>query len=80
MITSAQMRAARALLNWKQEDLATQSKVPMRTVQSVESEGRNPRAKTLSKRMSTYEAAGIIFSDDEFGQGVVLRKKGAEGN
>jgi hypothetical protein len=52
----------------------------MRTVQSVESEGRNPQAKTLSMLISTFEAAGIIFSDDELGQGVVLRKNAAQRN
>jgi transcriptional regulator with XRE-family HTH domain len=75
MITSAQSRAARALINWSRETLAEQSKVALRTVVDFERDAREPRAVTKDAIQRALEAAGVIFIEaDGEGPGVRLRK------
>jgi transcriptional regulator with XRE-family HTH domain len=73
MITGAQVRAARALLDWTQEQLAAQSHVASRTIHLFESGDRNPYRQTLEQMQSALEAAGIEFLQTAAGQGVLLR-------
>ncbi|MDP2619518.1 MAG: helix-turn-helix transcriptional regulator [Hyphomicrobiales bacterium] len=63
MITGTQIRAARALLGWTSERLATESGIHYATISRAEQcEGVPPvRAQTLAGLQSTLEAAGIIF-------------------
>ena len=56
----AQCRAARALLNWSQEDLARRSKVAKKTIADFERGVTQPRAQTLT-RISAFDTAGIEF-------------------
>jgi hypothetical protein len=76
-ISSAQMRAARAMLRWSALDLATQSKVGVATIRRVEVlEGEIPvtSANEASIRRA-FENAGIEFlHDNGGGEGVRLRK------
>jgi hypothetical protein len=76
-ISSAQMRAARAMLRWSALDLATQSKVGVATIRRVEVlEGEIPvtSANEASIRRA-FESAGIEFlHDNGGGEGVRLRK------
>jgi transcriptional regulator with XRE-family HTH domain len=74
MLTSEQIRAARALLGWKQEDLAKKAKVGLATIQRLE-RGRGPlmaHVSTALKIENCLRKSGIIFieSDDRGGQGV----------
>jgi hypothetical protein len=76
-ISSAQMRAARALLRWSALDLATASKVGVATIRRVEVViGEIPV--TLANEAAlrgALEAAGIEFIDENgFGEGVRFRK------
>jgi transcriptional regulator with XRE-family HTH domain len=61
--TSAQCRAARALLNWSQEELATASRIAIKTIADFERGSRAPYARTLSELQSALEAAGIEFTN-----------------
>jgi hypothetical protein len=78
-ISSAQLRAARALLRWSALDLAKASKVGVATIRRVEViEGDIPvtSANELAIRRA-LEAAGIEFIDENGGgAGVRLRKPG----
>lgn len=77
MITPAQIRAARALLGWKQVDLAKASGLSEMTVKNLEKPGSDPRASTLNAVQTAFEAAGVIFLEPgvhrDGGAGVRLR-------
>jgi transcriptional regulator with XRE-family HTH domain len=79
-ITSEQCRAARALLNWPQLELAKRSKVSNKTVADFENGIRRPYAATLTVLRLTLEAGGVEFTgaiEDVCGAGVRF-KWGAE--
>lgn len=63
MLYAAQLRAARALLGWRQEDLARRAKVGLATVQRIEqSDGLAAgNAKTIWKLQAALEKTGIRF-------------------
>ena len=76
MITSDQIRAARALLRWSAKDLADNSGVSWKTIQRMEAcEGvPNSTASNLQAIMETLEAAGVVFLDaNGGGPGVRLK-------
>ena len=79
MITPAQCRAARALLKWKQEDLAQRADVGVSTIRTYEVEKTTPHRSTLKAIQAAFEAAGIEFLYDgetptmNGGQGVRLK-------
>lgn len=60
-ITSAQMRAARALLGWSQQDLARRAQVASSTVADFERGQRTPVPNNLGAMRSSLEGAGIAF-------------------
>lgn len=65
MISSSQCRAARALLNWSQPDLATRCDMHVQTISNFESDNSTPSKTTLSKITNILEQAGIAFLDDD---------------
>jgi hypothetical protein len=76
-ISSAQMRAARAMLRWSALDLARLSKVGVATIRRVEViDGEIPvTAANEAAIRQTLEAAGIEFIDEDgTGEGVRFRK------
>jgi len=62
-----QCRAARALLDWSQLDLANASDVALRTIVDFERSARSPQASTRFAIRSAFEAAGIEFIDPNGG-------------
>lgn len=66
IITSNQLKAARALLGWKQSDLCRESKVSIQTIRRLElMEGViHANVPTLSKIINTLTDNGILFSGD----------------
>ena len=63
MITSAQIRAARGMLDWTRTDLAEKSGVGFSSMQRLESANGVPGAqfKTLEAIKEAFEKAGIEF-------------------
>jgi transcriptional regulator with XRE-family HTH domain len=61
MITPAQSRAARGLLDWTQDELATAAGVGLSTVRDFESGRREPIRNNLAAMHRAFEAAGIEF-------------------
>ncbi len=61
MITNAQIRAARALLNWKQTTLAKAAKVSEMSIKNLEKGDGDPRVSTVKAVQTALEAAGIEF-------------------
>ncbi len=81
MLTSEQVRAARALLRWEQKDLSSASMVSLPSIQRLETKpgplAAQPR--TVAAIRAALEAAGVIFVESNGeGPGVRLRKAKAE--
>jgi transcriptional regulator with XRE-family HTH domain len=75
MITPAQCRAARGLLDWTQQELADAARVGVATVRLFEGSGAESRHATLAVLRQAFEVAGIEFIDENGGgPGVRLRK------
>lgn len=63
MITPAQIRAARALIGWKQSDLAEASGVSEISIKNIERGATDPRSSTLNAMQMAFERAGVLFLD-----------------
>jgi len=76
MLTPAQLRAARSLVEWSREDLAKHSKVAHNTIKDFEGGKSDPKQSTLLKWMRVLQAAGVTFidEDDAYGAGVRWKK------
>jgi DNA-binding transcriptional regulator YiaG len=69
-----QCRAARAWLDWSQQELADRAKVGLSTLRDFEGRRRKPIPNNLAAIKGALEAAGIEFTDGDV-PGVRLRKK-----
>ena len=78
MLQASQIRAARALLGWRQEDLAKASKVGLATVARIE-QGEGPaqgHVSTIIRIQDALQHAGVRFvEDDDRGFGVLIEKR-----
>ena len=79
-LTAAQIRAARALLRWRAEDLAERSALGLATIRRAEgAEGKTPLTVANDRAVRrTLEEAGVVFIDastteHNLGEGVRLR-------
>lgn len=80
MIDAAQIRAARALIEWKQQELADKAGLSFATIQRMESLGTGrSSAANVDAVTKALEAAGVQFiAENGGGAGVRLAKpKGA---
>jgi transcriptional regulator with XRE-family HTH domain len=76
MLTSAQCRAARGLLDWSQQDLADEAGIGIVTVRQLEAGASQPRRATLEVVKRAFESADVEFIDENGGgPGVRLRKR-----
>ena len=75
-ISAAQCRAARALLEWSQEQLAENARVARPTIADFERNTRFPMRNNLLSVISAFEAAGLAFiaEGDDGGAGVRFRR------
>jgi len=77
LVTTRQIKAARALLGWSQSDLAKRSGVSEPTIarlESVDGELRG-REETAEKIRVAIEEAGLVFLEENGGgPGVRIRK------
>ena len=65
MITPAQCRAARALLDWPRERLASELRIGLRSIVDFERSARAPRYVTLDALRRALEKAGVEFTDGD---------------
>ncbi len=76
MLTPAQIRAARALVGWSQDELAEASGVARQSIKNIERGVTDPRLSTAMVIKTTLEKAGVQFlnqSDTARGPGVALK-------
>ena len=75
-LTAEQCRAARALADWSQNELADASKVAQKTIADFERGNRTPYDRTLVDIRAALESAGVAFIDQNGGgPGVRLRDR-----
>lgn len=72
IISAAQCRAARALLNWSQPELANACDVHVQTISAFENESSTPTKTTLNKIARALSNAGAEFLPDS---GIRLKKQ-----
>ena len=74
MVNAAQIKAARALLGWSQDELCERADVHRRTLTTLES-GKTPLYDTTVRRVViAFETAGVQFFEQEGGvYGVLIR-------
>ena len=78
MVTSEQIKMARAALGWSIETLAKRSEVGVRTINRIEAQNGLPKATTANLKIIrlTLEQAGVEFVGSEGeGPGVRLWKQ-----
>ncbi|GJL87144.1 MAG: transcriptional regulator [Minwuia thermotolerans] len=76
MIHPEQSRAARALLSWSQQQLATAAHVGLSTVRDFEKGRRTPSHNNLLGIASALEAAGVqLIPSNGGGPGVRMAKR-----
>jgi transcriptional regulator with XRE-family HTH domain len=76
MLTSDQIRAARALVRWSARELADKADLSLPTIQRLEAAEGVPSTsvQTLMSIKAALEKVGVEFTDDE-APGVRLRKR-----
>jgi transcriptional regulator with XRE-family HTH domain len=77
-VSIRQIKAARALLAWSQEELASAAAISIPTIKRLEAQegALGGREETVSKIQSALEDAGIQFIEENGGgPGVRLRKR-----
>jgi transcriptional regulator with XRE-family HTH domain len=82
MISSEQIRAARALLRWEQKDLAEASGVSLPSIKRLETQPGQLAAqpRTVDDLRAALEKAGIEFiAENGGGAGVRMKKKAKRG-
>ncbi len=76
MLSPEQSRAARAWLNWSQDDLAKRASVALSTVRDFEKGRRTPIANNLEAIRRVLAEAGIDLLYDDAGKatGIALKR------
>ncbi|MEQ1694810.1 MAG: helix-turn-helix transcriptional regulator [Hyphomicrobiaceae bacterium] len=70
MLECSQIRAARALLNWSQSDLAKASRMANSSIKNIENENTTARRETIEQIRAAFENNGVEFLP---GSGVKLK-------
>ncbi len=65
ILSPSQCQAARAVLEWHQDDLARASDVSKKTIQYFERGNHTPKRATLRILRYTLQEAGIVFLDPD---------------
>jgi predicted transcriptional regulator len=74
-VFAAQIRAARGLLDWSQDDLASHSGVSRTVIARLEAGQTDARTSTTTSIRLAFKLAGIRLVDDDQGWfGVLLQK------
>lgn len=81
VLTPEQSRAARALLDWSQEEMARAAHLGLSTLRDFEKGRRTPSHNNLAGMRRALEDAGVIFiAANGDGVGVRLRKAEQKGS
>ena len=67
LIYAAQVRAARALMNWSQDELAERAGIAKQTVLRIENGSFDARFSTVNAVASAFRRAGVEMGEDAAG-------------
>ena len=75
MITARQVKAARSLLGWTQQELADKAVVSQKAVARLEAGNVDSRKSTVAAVQGALEQAGLLFlsADRDLGEGLRFR-------
>ena len=73
MISPRQIKAARALLGWSQQDLADRAILSLNAVKRLEAEQSDPRVSTVLAIKTSLESGGVEFLAAGGGHGEGVR-------
>jgi len=74
VLSAAQCRAARAMVDWTAERLSRVSGIDLQTLRNFEARFRRPDERTLRRIRVTLEQAGVAFiPENERGAGVQFK-------
>lgn len=74
-IYAAQIRAARALVNWSQGELAERAGISKQSVNRIEGGGMDVRFSTMNALADALRSAGVEMSEDASGMvGVAIAR------
>jgi transcriptional regulator with XRE-family HTH domain len=65
MLSPAQSRAARGLLDWSQIDVASRSNLSESTIRDFEKGRRVPSPNNLAAILRAFEGAGVVFTNGD---------------
>jgi len=65
IITAAQCRSARTLLDWSLNKLSSAASVPESVIDDFEAERRCPNAAALDAIRLAFEDVGVVFARDD---------------
>jgi DNA-binding XRE family transcriptional regulator len=65
MISTRQIRAARALLGWTQADLAAKAGISLTTLNVIERDKSNPLSSSMNAIERALTGAGIVFLNSD---------------
>src|ERR1700761_6106596 len=71
MITAAQLRAARGLLDWTRTELAKAANISPETVKNIEHGTFRPQETTAEQIRKAFAAHDVVFTENE---GVQIKK------
>jgi len=75
MVTSRQIRAARALLGWTQQTLADKALVAVNTLRAIEADKSYPTPGSIAAVQQALACGGVVFlPNGTMGEGVRLAK------
>jgi hypothetical protein len=74
ILTAAQCRAARAMVEWSAERLSEASAIDLSTLRNFEARFTRPSEGTLRRLRTTLEQAGVLFVPEN-GRGAGVRFK-----
>ena len=72
MITAAQLRAARGLVDWTRNELAKAANISPETVKNIEHGIFRPQEETVERIVRTFAMHSVVFTDNE---GVKISKE-----
>jgi transcriptional regulator with XRE-family HTH domain len=83
-ISMRQVKAARALLGWRQVDLAERTGLALLTIQNAETGAVDPLPGTLARIERAFAQAGLVFlqpgdRSDHGGEGIRFRRSAKSG-
>lgn len=76
MITARQIRAARTLLGWTQQELADKAVISLNALARLEAGKVDSRVSTVNAVQNALEQGGVLFlsTSQDLGEGVRLRR------